>query len=334
MNRYRQVGIGVLALAAVPLLFGRLGFAMRLATEMAIFALLAVALNVSFGHTDQLFLFMGGLAGVGAYATALLAESTGVSPWLTLPVAVALCAVIAGLVSYVAARREFTVILIAILTLNLQLALLSFFRGAREITRGTTGFGYDGLVPAAVGETVEESLGLVPEVGLYYLLVVLVGVALLIYVRLVESRLGLAFDAIREDETAAASAGIDVVRYKTVAGMLSGAMIGVAGVMFVELEDKFILPELFTFLGVDVVVLIVLVLGGLRTTLGPVVGAAIVITLEEVLVQITEFQTTVFGALLIALFLYFRSGVVPAVGDTLDRSGLLGRGGTGRPDED
>jgi branched-chain amino acid transport system permease protein len=330
MNRHRRATIGVVALAAVPLIVGRSAFLMRLSVEMGYLALLAVAINVAFGHTDQLFLFMGGLAGVGAYTTALLAKSIGITAWLTLPVGVVVAAFVAGLVSYVSAKREFSVVLISILTLNLQLAFLSFFVGARNITRGTTGFGYSGLVPDGLKRTVQNATGLEPTVLLYYLVVVFVALALLLYVRLVESKYGLAFDAIREDETAAASIGIDVVRYKTIAGIVTGGLIGLAGPVIVELQDKFLTPALFEFLRIDVTVLIVVILGGLRTTLGPIVGAALVVIIEEALLLYTNFQVTIFGALLIGLFLYFRRGIVPAVGDALGRSDLpIGGGGNG-----
>jgi len=335
MRRSRQAALGIIALAAVPLIVGRSGFLMRLSIEMAILALIAIATNISFGHTDQLLLFMGGLAGVGAYTTALLAQWLGINPWITFPVAVVFAAFISGLTTWVSAKRRFTVILISILTLALQLAFLSFFVGARDITRGTTGFEYSGLIPDSFGVAFQNAVGLRPEVLIYYLVVFFVAVAMLIYVRLINSKYGLAFDAIREDETAAESVGIDVVRYKTVAGVLTGALIGLAGPLIVELQGKFLSPPLFEFLQVDVTVLIIVILGGLRTTLGPIVGAAIVVILEEALLLYTEFQTTIFGALLIVLFLYFRRGVIPAAGDLLERFDLPigGGGGGGEPPE-
>jgi len=335
MRRSRQAALGIIVLAAVPLVVGRSGFLMRLSIEMAIFALIAIATNISFGHTDQLLLFMGGLAGVGAYTTALLAQAIGINPWITFPIAVAFAAFIAGLTTWVSAKRKFTVVLISILTLALQLAFTSFFVGARDITGGTTGFEYKGLIPDNFGVVFQNVVGLRPEVLIYYLVVFFVAVAMLIYVRLINSKYGLAFDAIREDETAAESIGIDVIRYKTIAGVLTGVLIGIAGPLIVELQGKFLSPPLFEFLRVDVIVLIAVIIGGLRTTLGPIVGAAIVIILEEALLLYTEFQTTIFGALLIVLFLYFRRGVVPAAGDLLDRFDLPfgGDGGGGEPPE-
>jgi branched-chain amino acid transport system permease protein len=332
----------LVALALVPPIIGASTFLMRLAVLALVFALFAIATNISFGHTDQLFLFVGGLAGVGAYTTLLSADALGISGWITLPVGMAFCALIAGAVSYVSAKRSFSVIVISILTLNLQLALSEFFVGASDITGGSTGFFYDGLIPASLVETF-RGLGFVEPVALYYVVLAFVGASLVVYVRLINSRYGMAFDAIREDEQAAASTGVDVVRYKTFAGALSGALIGLGGVLYAERGLNVISPGVYSFLSVDVLVLIMLVVGGLRTTLGPVVGAGLITVIEELLRRLNnavgaaeipvlsalEIETAVFGALLIVLFLYFRQGVMPAVERLLGGVSLPGRGGGG-----
>ena len=306
-----------LALAAVlcvlPLFVLDSSYYVDLLDHFLLFALFALALNLAFGHTDQLFLFVGGLAGVGAYTTAILTDMLGITAWLTLLVGVALAGVIGGLVSWISARLRFTVVLISILTLNLQLALIQFFVGARSITGGTTGIPFAGLELESVGDLI----GVSRNVVLYYLLVVLLVFGLLFYSRLIDSKYGLAFDAIREDEVAAESIGIDVVRYKTIAGTVAAMLIGLVGVLSAQYQ-QFILPSQFAFARVDIIVLIMLIVGGLRTTYGPVYGAAIVVVIEEVLQGIGGWRTAVFGGLLIILFLYFRRGVVPAAYDVLD----------------
>jgi len=315
VSSYRRVGVATGALAAVPLLVTGSSSFERTLAGLVVFALLATALNVAFGATDQLFLFTGALAGVGAYTASLSAAALGVSAWLTLPLAALVAGATAGLVSWVAARREFTAVLVAILTLNLQLALTELFVGASGLTGGSTGYPFEALGLAAAG----DALGVSGTLVLYYLLVALLGLSLAGYVRLLDSRHGLAFAAIRADETAARAAGIDVVRYRTAAGALAGALVGVVGVGYIGLES-YVAPSLFAFLRVDVLVLVVLVLGGLRSTLGPVVGAVVVVTLEELLrLLITGYDTVVFGALLIVVFLYFRQGIVPAAEAALAR---------------
>lgn len=320
-SELRNIGLvaALLALAPIPVLGS--SYYEGVFAHLVLVAMFAVALNIVFGQTDQLFLFMGGLAGVGGYGTALLANWTGINPWVTLFVAAFVAGLIGLVVSWISAKRNFTVVLISILTLNLQLVFSEVYSGARDITGGSTGFSYSYLM-------LESVVPLGQKVALYYLgLALLVGL-LLLYVWLVNSHYGVAFHAIREDELAAASIGVDVVRYKVVSGFLGAFVFGFVGAFYAQ-EAGYILPSAFSFLTVDVLILIVLVVGGLRTTLGPVVGAAIVVTIEEILVStLTEWRSAIFGLLLIFLFLYFRRGVVPA-GRDLVASLRERRGSTG-----
>lgn len=119
----REIAIIVAILAILPL-FPLSNYEFDIVTRLLIFVLFAVALNIIFGHTDQLFLFVGGLGAVGAYTTAILGVEIGITPWATLPIGVLFAGFIGATVSYVAARRNLTVILIAIFTLALQLAII------------------------------------------------------------------------------------------------------------------------------------------------------------------------------------------------------------------
>ncbi|MFC7128030.1 branched-chain amino acid ABC transporter permease [Haloferax chudinovii] len=316
----RNVAIVAVVFALAPLAVLGSSYYESVLAHLLLIALFAVALNIVFGHTDQLFLFMGGLAGFGAYTTALLADALAISAWVTLPVAALACGLVGLLVSYVSAKRNFTVVLISILTLNLQLVFSEIFVGARGITGGSTGFPYEYFGLGVVADAV----GIETKLVLYYLVLLLLVATLGFYLRLVHSKYGIAFDAIREDEVAAESIGIDVVRYKTIAGFVAAFLIGLVGAFFAR-ESGYILPGGFTFIAVDVIVLIVLVVGGLRTTMGPIVGATIIVGIEEFLSSAQSLQTwrsAIFGALLIVLFLYFRQGVVRSARDVLSDVGL------------
>lgn len=303
-----RIPVVVALLAAIPPLFFREGatYLSRLFILALIFAVLAMALNIVFGHTDQLFLFVGALTGIGAYVTALSADALGVSPWLTLLAGALVAGALGAAVCYVAARRRFTVILIAILTLSLQLAIIEVFVGARDITGGSTGFAFSGLGL----QSVQDAFGLHEHVVLYYLvLAVFTGVTVL-YWYLRNSKFGLAFDTIRQDEIAAEAVGVNVVRYKTIAGFTAAFVIGLIGPLYAQLES-YVLPGMFSFQVVDVLVLIILIIGGIRTMLGPLVGAGVIIYINEELQAAGQWRTVIFGALLIVLFLYFRQGIVP-----------------------
>jgi branched-chain amino acid transport system permease protein len=313
----------VFVLAPVPVAGSSYGIGVL--TRVLLFALFALALNIVFGHNDQLFLFMGGLGGIGAYTTALVADTVGVTAWLALPVAALLCGAIALSVSWVSARRRFTVILISILTLNLQLVFSEAFVGARDLTGGSTGFPYELFSVSGIA----EATGVSTPVALYYVILAFLLASMVLYIWLINSKYGMAFEAIREDEAAAESIGIDVVRYKTIAGFVAGVIVGIAGTLLAR-EATYVTPSIFTFLAVDVIALVVLIVGGIRQTYGPIVGAVVVEAIEAALSNYAaDWRAAIFGALLIVLFLYFRSGVIVTVRDLLDGYDVLPGGGSG-----
>ncbi|RLM53820.1 branched-chain amino acid ABC transporter permease [Halobellus sp. Atlit-31R] len=322
--------VGILfVLAPLPVLGS--GYYVGVLSRILLFALFALALNIVFGHNDQLFLFMGGLGGVGAYTTALIADMVGISAWIALPAAALLCGIIGLSVSWVSARRRFTVILISILTLNLQLVFAEAFIGARDLTGGSTGFPYELFSISGAADAV----GVSTTVVLYYVILAFLLAGMVLYLWLINSsRYGIAFEAIREDELAAESIGINVVRYKAIAGFIAGVLIAIAGTLLAR-EASYITPSIFTFLAVDVIALIVLIVGGIRQTYGPIVGAVIVEVIEAALgTYAANWRTAIFGALLIILFLYFRSGVIVAVEELLEERDIsLGGGNGGTPAE-
>ena len=335
MNTETLPGARTLALVAAvfviaPIPVAGSGYYVGVLSRILLFALFALALNIVFGHNDQLFLFMGGLGGVGAYTTALVADTVGVSAWLALPVAALLCGVVAMSVSWVSARRQFTVILISILTLNLQLVLAQAFVGARDLTGGSTGFPFELFSISGIA----EAIGVPNAVVLYYVILAFLMAAMVVYIWLINSKYGMAFEAIREDEAAAESIGIDVVRYKTIAGFVAGVIIGIAGTLLAR-EATYITPSIFSFVAVDVIALVVLIVGGIRQTYGPIVGAVVVEAIEAALSSYAaNWRAAIFGALLILLFLYFRSGVIVTVRDLLeDRDISVGGGNGGTPVE-
>lgn len=323
----RKLALVGLLFVVAPLPILESGYYIGVLSRIVLFALFALALNIVFGHNDQLFLFMGGLGGFGAYTTALIADSVGVSPWIGLPVAALLCGIIGFSVSWISARQRFTVILISILTLNLQLVFEEVFIGARDFTGGSTGFPYELFSLSGIA----DAAGVSTAVVIYYVTLAFLLAGMVMYLWLIESsRYGVAFEAIREDEMAAESIGINVVRYKAIAGFVAGVLIAIAGTMLAR-EASYITPSVFTFLAVDFIALIALIVGGIRRTYGPIVGAVIVELIEAALgTYASNWRTAIFGVLLIVLFLYFRSGVIVAVEEFLEERNIsMGGGNSG-----
>jgi len=293
-------------LALVPLWLGDSRLMMGLAVDALVFGAYAIAFNVIFGSTNQLFLCVGALAGVGGYASAILADQAGLPMAVALALGTALATVVGGLLSWVAVRRSLGVIFTGIVTLAFSLSFANLVLGQRGLTGGETGL----VVAAGEGSFLRE------RVAAFYLFLGMLVAFLVVFRALERSHIGWAFRALRDSELAAELAGVDVARYRVYAGLIGSAMLGITGAVYAH-SDGFIGPSTFGFGHVDVRVLVMLAFGGLGTLLGPVVGTVVFAVLDELLVDAGQLRTVVYGLLIIALFLGFKRGAVPAVADLL-----------------
>jgi len=276
-------------------------YAFRITTLMLVNATYAVAFNLIFGHTKQLFLCVGALAGSSAYLAVVLERDLGWPALLTTGLGLLFAAGLGGLVSYVSVRRGLGVIFVGIVTLAVSLIFQNLLLGFRRYTNGETGIDTHGL-----------GIGLGDRVVAYYVFVGLLLLALAVYALLMGSPAGMAFRALSGDELAAELAGIDVTRYKVLAAAVGSAVIGLAGALFSD-YNGFINPSIYALAQVDIVVLIVLIMGGMRTLLGPVIGAVVFAAIDHVVRPFGQVTVLVYGVFLIVLFVAFREGLVPVL---------------------
>jgi branched-chain amino acid transport system permease protein len=260
---------------------------------------LTIAFNLIFGHTKQLFLCLGALAGVAAYVAAVLAQQLQLSPWVSVPTGVAAAAGLGALFSYVSVLRGLGVIFLGIVTLAFSLIFQNLVLGLRQFTNGETG-----LVTRGLGFALLDG-----RIAAYYLFVVVLALALVVYCVVMGSRMGFAFRALSDDELTAELSGIDVTGRKVIAALLGSTIIGLTGALY-GFYNGIISPNLFSFVNVDVPVLISLLLGGVRTRLGPIIGAAAFAVVEEFVRPFGQLNVLVDGVLLIVLFVAFREGLV------------------------
>ena len=294
----------VAAILAVlpPLWFEDSPFTTSLAVKALVFASYGVGFNLIFGCTNQLFLCVGALAGVGGYSTAILSDRASLSIWAAIAVGTVSAAIIGGALSWIAVRRSLGIIFTGIVTLVFSLAFTNVLLGQRDLTGSETGLVLNEAA-ASLGDD---------RVGGYYLFAgVLVG-CLLVFRVLQLSHVGWAFRGLRDDEMAAELAGVDVARYRIYAATVGSAMIGLTGALFAY-SSGFISPDTYGFQNVDVRVLVLVAFGGLGTLLGPVIGAAVFAILDERLSASLELREVLYGVFVIAIFLGFRHGVVHAV---------------------
>jgi branched-chain amino acid transport system permease protein len=287
-------------LAVLPSVwFGDSPFTTSLAVQALVFASYGVGFNLVFGSTNQLFLCVGALAGVGGYGAAILSNRTSLPIWVGIAVGTASAAIVGGLLSWVAVRRSLGVIFTGVVTLVFSLAFATLLLGRRDLTGSETGL----VLPDGAIDLADD------RVGAYYLFAGLLVAFLIAFRALQLSHVGWAFRALRDDEVAAELAGVDVARYRIYAATMGSAMIGLTGALYAY-SAGFISPATYAFERVDVRVIVLVVFGGLGTLLGPVIGAAVFAFVEEELSSSLQLREVFYGAFLIAIFLGFRSGVV------------------------
>jgi len=299
LARYGPLLLMGAILALVPVAAGGGLHYSRIMTLMLVYMAYAVAFNMIFGHTKQLFLCLGALAGSSAYLSVVLTRELDLSPEVTILVGTVFAGSLGGLLSYVSVRRGLGVIFVGIVTLTVSLIFQNLLLGLRKYTNGETG-----IVTRGLGVGILER----PEASYYVFLALLVA-SLLVYDGLMNSRTGVAFRALSDDEVTAELAGIDVTRYKVLAASVGSALIGLVGAVYAY-YNGFISPSIFSLAHVDIIVLITLLLGGVRTLSGPVLGGAVFMVIDELVRPFGQVNVLVYGTLLIVLFLTFRDGLV------------------------
>jgi branched-chain amino acid transport system permease protein len=302
------VAVTAILVVLPPLWFGDSPYTTSLAVKALVFASYGVGFNLIFGCTNQLFLCVGALAGIGGYTTAILADRSSLPIVAAIAVGAAMAAVTGGLLSWIAVRRSLGIIFTGIVTLVFSLAFTNVLLGQREWTGSETGL----VLPAAPAGLADD------RVGAYYLFTGMLVGFLIVFRALQLSHVGWAFRGLRDDEMAAELAGVDVARYRVYAATVGSAMIGLTGALFAY-SSGFISPDTYAFQNVDVRVLVLVAFGGLGTLLGPVIGGAVFGILDERLATSLELREVLYGVFVIVIFLFFKRGIVNAT------IGLFGR---------
>lgn len=295
-------------LSLIPLWLGDSRVMMGVAVLGLTFACYAVGFNLIFGSTGQLFLCVGALAGIGGYGSAILADRVGLPLLLSVLLATLASSVLGGLLSWIAVRRSLGVIFTGIITLIFSLVFGNLLLGAAGVTGGDGGFHIQTGADTFLRQTIPP----------YYLMLALVLIFLLTHGLLRRSHIGWAFRALRDDEVAAELAGVNVARYRVIAAVIGAAMLGLAGSLFAFTEGT-ISPSTYGFAQVDVETMVMLAFGGIGTLFGPVLGAAVFTVINELIQDLGQLRLLVYGALIIALFLWVPRGIIPTLGDLIRR---------------
>ena len=288
-------------LFALPLVVGS-KVVVNVFTLILLYVILVSSLNVVNGYSSQFNVGQAGFYCIGAYTAAILATRFGVSFWLLLPVSGAVSALASLLLSIPTAKLRgmyFTIITLGFSEIVRQLCL-----NWTSLTRGPRGI--SGIpAPAFFGIEYPRST------FFYYVVFALAAVMLVCTKRVLASRVGRAWRAIREDDAAASSLGVETAKYKMMNLAYSAFWAGVAGCVYVFFQrfvspDSFSLDESFNILAMNII-------GGQGTLLGPIVGALVVNLITELFRSALQYRMLFYSALIIVMMWLRPQGLVGAI---------------------
>jgi branched-chain amino acid transport system permease protein len=275
-----------------------------------IFGVLALSLNLLLGYTGQLSLGHAAFFGIGAYTSALLTLRAEWSFWAALPAATLAAALAGWAIGRLALKLRGAYFVLVTISFAGVIGLVSV--NWMELTNGPLGL--PGVPAPALGPW-----SLRGKPAYYYLVLAAVALAYLVCRRLVRSRVGRAFLALRENEPLAESVGIDGTHYLVLAAVVSAAMAGVGGSLYAH-YTRFVSPEVFLF-SYTVTMVIMVIAGGQGTLAGPVVGALLFTALPEALREAMawQWQMLAYGVVLIVCVFFLPRGIVPSVAAAIAR---------------
>ena len=263
------------------------------------YVMMAASWNLIAGYTGQVSFGHAAFAGIGAYTSALLSLHAGVNPWIGVLVGTALSMILGLFLGVVCLKMGG--IYLSLTTLGFSEIIRIVITNEYEITRGTMGLQVPGLFA-------EYS-----KMNYYYVLLLGALITLAIVYAVVHSRLGINFRAVQNDERAAASLGVHVIRVRVLAFSLSSALAGFAGGLYGHYL-LLITPDIPS-LDQQFLVLAMTVIGGMGSFWGPIIGAISLEILSEYIRVYGEYHVLVFGLVALVAARFAPRGIVGIVKD-------------------
>ena len=288
----------LVVLAALPFVLG--SYSLHIMSMVGIAVILALGLNLLMGYAGQVSLANAAFFGIGAYIVAILGNRYGVPYWLAMPVAAFVTAAVGFVVGLPALRVSSHYLALATLAFvwTVQVVLIDW----ASMTGGSPGF-----------NTTREGLKIGYLNDHMYFVVILLVTALMIWIahNLIASKVGRAFMAIRDNENAAEIMGVNLANYKTLAFAINAFFCAVAGglhtglVTFIDPYEFGLWPSIWH--------LLYIVVGGLGTILGSILGPLVLVALPELLRAFAEYRQLFFALVLLLTLIFMPQGIAGAV---------------------
>lgn len=303
----------VLALAALLPFAGFSTYIMHMLILVFMWTTIGMSWNLLGGYCGQVSFGHAAYFGVGAYTAGILYSKLGASPWWGIPFSIIIVGIFAFILGFIVLRLRGPFFALATLA-------------SGEVMRITAENLVD-FTGGSLGIMVQERTW-VGKIWYYYIILLITAATFFLMKKLIESKLGYYFVAIREDQDAAESLGINTTLYKTIALCLSGALTGIAGAFYTNYMGYIDPNVVFALHDISIITIMIVMVGGVATFWGPFVGAIIMVFLAEFIRSIPGLGTahqTLFGILLIVIIIFLPNGIV---GDFPKLRRLLGMGRT------
>jgi branched-chain amino acid transport system permease protein len=296
------VAAGLLLLPLYSQLTGNI-FVLTLFTRIVIFALAAASLNLIMGYGGMMSFGHAAYLGIGGYAVGILAHEGIGSGFIQWPVAILVSALFALAVGALSLRTRGVYFI---------MITLAFAQMAYYVASGLARYGGDDGLTIYKRSDFGGLLNLSGRVQFYYLcLACLFGGVYLIW-RIVNSRFGMVVQGLRSNEARMQAIGFPANRYRLVCFVISGMMCGLAGALLANNTDFVSPASMYWTRSGDLMVMVIL--GGMGSLFGPVIGAIAYLLLEEFLSQITEYWAMILGPMLLLIVLFGRGGIMGMLG--------------------
>jgi branched-chain amino acid transport system permease protein len=317
MSKWILLAVGAFSIC-VPFIFTN-EYYFSIIIMACIWAIITVSLNLIVGYTGQISIAHGAFFGIGAYTSGLLVLKLKLSFWLALPMSGIVAMIFGLLVGYPTLRLKGAYFAIASMCFGLVINVI--ITHWIDLTRGTMGLpGIPAPNPIpfpGIGSLTFDSM-----TAKYYLILAFLYLTIFVMHRIVNSRIGRSFIAISQDEVLAESIGVYLMRYKVLSFGISAFFAGLGGSLY-SIFFGFISPEVSS-LDISFNALVLVIVGGAGTMVGPILGTFFLVVLPEALQVLKEFRLVIFGLILVLTIIYLPTGMFPGI-QSLWRK-LLGSG--------
>lgn len=293
---------GIVAIAAIVFPLVVSPYQTNIMTLALIYVVLGLGLNIVVGEAGLLNLGYVAFFAVGAYAYALLNQHFGLGFWICIPLGAGIAAIFGILLGFPVLRLRGDYL--AIVTLGFGEIIRIVLENWGSFSGGPSGIA---KIPRASLFGMHFSLS-EAIIYIYYLMVIAVIFTIFVVNRLKNSRLGRAWVALREDEIACQAMGIDKAAVKLSAFAIGAMWAGMVGVIF-SAYNTYINPKSFTFME-SAIILSIVVLGGMGSILGVVLGGLIMILLPEYLREVGNYRMLIFGSAMILMMVFRPQGLI------------------------